>query len=136
MTWALCLNCGEVKFGALCPCPKCQAPSTGDIQLDIAFSDHQMGRETLEEFGHVIETLHGATEDEELCFWAFIRFVSTVHASVLGVTLEPELQQRCDDLIASVSIPPVQLRPSPHMVLRTPDADGIENVSESFGSSQ
>lgn len=136
MTWALCLNCGEVKFGALCPCPKCQAPSTGDVQLDIAFSDHQMGRETLEEFGHVIETLHGATDDEELCFWAFIRFVSTMHASILGVTLEPELQQRCDELIASVSIPTVQLRPSPHIDLREIESDNNGSVSETYGSPQ
>jgi hypothetical protein len=24
MTMALCLNCGEIKFGAVCPCPNCQ----------------------------------------------------------------------------------------------------------------
>ena len=47
MTWALCLNCGEKKFGAICPCPSCQAESTGDINLDIAFSDHHMSVETI-----------------------------------------------------------------------------------------
>ena len=39
MTQALCLHCGEIKFGALCPCPQCQADSTGNVDLDIAFSD-------------------------------------------------------------------------------------------------
>jgi len=24
MTDALCLNCGDIKFGALCPCPSCK----------------------------------------------------------------------------------------------------------------
>jgi len=46
VTWALCLNCGEVKFGAICPCPKCNVESTGDMNLDIAFSDHHMAKET------------------------------------------------------------------------------------------
>ena len=28
MTWALCLNCGEKKFGAIVPCPNCGVGSS------------------------------------------------------------------------------------------------------------
>ena len=38
MTMALCFNCGDIKFGAICPCPKCQAESSGDMELDIRAS--------------------------------------------------------------------------------------------------
>jgi len=39
MSLALCFNCGNVKFGALCECDKCGIASTGDMDLDILFSD-------------------------------------------------------------------------------------------------
>jgi hypothetical protein len=42
MTWALCLNRGETKFGAIRPCRSCKTASTGDMSLDIAFSDHHV----------------------------------------------------------------------------------------------
>ena len=54
MTWALCLTCGDVKFGAICPCPNCGVSSTGNMQLDIAFSDHHLSRRTLDELGAVV----------------------------------------------------------------------------------
>ncbi len=68
MTWALCFNCDKVKFGAICPCLKCEVKSTGDINLDIAFSDHNMTKETLEDFGKVVGTIHSRCDDSELCF--------------------------------------------------------------------
>ena len=79
MTWALCFNCGSTKFGALLPCPECQAASTGDISLDIAFSDHHMAVESLEEFGAVVRAIRQVCEDDQLRFWSFIYYVSTRH---------------------------------------------------------
>jgi hypothetical protein len=55
MTDALCFNCVAIKFGALCPCFECGAPASGQMNLDIAFSDHHFSRHTLEEFGEVIK---------------------------------------------------------------------------------
>jgi hypothetical protein len=114
MTWALCFNCGEVKFGAICPCPKCSVPSTGNMNLDIAFSDHNMARETLEEFGSVVAALHRATNDDQTCFWAFMHFVSKNHPSILGVQLEPDVLARVGPLVAGLQLPAVTLRPPPH----------------------
>ena len=112
MTLALCLNCGEVKFGAICPCPKCEVESTGDMQLDIAFSDHHMGKDSLYELGAAIAAIHEESSDDELCFWTFIHYVSINHPSLLGVDLKPELKATCEDLLQRVALPEVTLRPS------------------------
>ena len=113
MTWALCLNCGEVKFGAICPCPKCNAESTGDMNLDITFSDHRMSKETLNELGGVVAAIHAVSTDDELCFWAFIRYVSTNHSSILGADIKPDVQDKCDIILKQARLPDVTIRPSP-----------------------
>jgi hypothetical protein len=113
MTWALCLNCGEVKFGALCPCPKCNQASTGDTGLDIAFSDHRMGKESLEELGAVIAALHEVSGDDQLCYWTFIHYVSENHPSILSVELDGDGRAKCDELLGRVKLPAVEIRPSP-----------------------
>ena len=107
MTQALCFHCGETKFGALCPCPECQSGPTGDIQLDIAFSDHHMSVETIQGFGRVIKAIRMVCEDDALCFWSFISFVSTHHSDILSVELAPEMSQRCDKVLARASPPEV-----------------------------
>ena len=112
MTWALCLSCGEIKFGAICPCPKCQVSSTGDMSLDITFSDHRMAKKTLEELGGVVAAIHRASSDDELCFWTFIRYVSLHHSSILGVDLKSDVREKCDSLLKQLALPPVTLRPS------------------------
>lgn len=112
MTWALCFNCGEIKFGAICPCPKCNVNSTGDMNLDIAFSDHNMTKATLEEFGKVVGAIHAQSDDSELCFWTFIRYVSINHPSILGVELEPDIAQKYDKLLSRVSLPTLTLAAS------------------------
>lgn len=112
MTWALCFNCGEVKFGAICPCPKCQVASTGDMNLDIAFSDHNMTKKTLQEFGKVVAAIHSQSDDADLCFWTFIRYISVNHSSILAVELAPDAARKCDALLARTSLPKVTLTPS------------------------
>ena len=112
MTWALCLNCGEVKFGAICPCPKCSVASTGDMNLDIAFSDHHVARESLEQLGQVVAAIQRASSDRQLCFWTFIRYVAIHHPSILGVDLKPEVQLKCDELLRQIVIPEFTMRPS------------------------
>lgn len=109
MTWALCFNCGEVKFGAICPCPKCEVESTGDINLDIVFSDHNMTKSTLEDFGRVVKVIRSQSNDDDLCFWAFIRYVSVHHSSILCSNLDPELEDECDDLLSRVELPKVTI---------------------------
>jgi hypothetical protein len=110
MTWALCFSCGATKFGAICPCPQCHVSSTGDMQLDIAFSDHHLAVETLREFGEVVRAIRRVCEDDNLCFWTFICYVSTNHSSLLGVNMPPEQQERCREVLARAEPPPVTVR--------------------------
>ena len=109
MTWALCLNCGEIKFGAICPCPRCEVATTGDMSLDIAFSDHRLSKDSLAQLGKVIAAIHQASGDKELCFWTFIHYIATEHSEILGVSLQPDLRARAEQLLASITLPPVEL---------------------------
>jgi len=112
MTWALCFNCGATKFGALCPCPECEAASTGDVGLDIAFSDHRMSEATLAAFGAVVRSIRQVCDDDQLRFWSFIEYVATRHPDVLGLELPAEERARCDDVLARAKPPPVVVEES------------------------
>lgn len=113
MTWALCLNCGETKFGAICACPACQTESTGDMALDIAFSDHRIAVETIKELGEVVRAIRRVCDDDELRFWSFVAFVSTNLPEILQVDLNPDAATRCGDVLARAQPPPVTMREPP-----------------------
>ncbi len=115
MTWALCFNCGSIKFGAVCPCPQCQVASTGDLRLDILFSTHHWRRETLEEFGSVVQAIQAAAGDRTLGFWAFIRHISDTYPEILQVELEPEARSTVDAILAGLVLPSVTLRQATSM---------------------
>lgn len=112
MTWALCLNCGATKFGAICPCPECAFASTGDMNLDIAFSDHRLSKDTLKAFGEVVRAIRRVCDDGQLRFWSFIYYVSTRHPEMLGVKLPEEERERCAAVLARASPPGVTVEES------------------------
>jgi len=93
--------------------------STGDMGLDIAFSDHRMSKQSLEELGAVVAAIHKASADNELCFWTFIRYVARNHPTILGVELKPELEHKCDQLLQDIKLPSVIITPSPREELKT-----------------
>lgn len=105
MTQALCLNCGEIKFGALCPCPQCQASSTGDVDLDIAFSDFHICEDDLRELGDVLKVIRFRSNDNEVRFWTFLHFISERHPHILKITLPDEMAAAVSDLYESLPIP-------------------------------
>ena len=107
MTMALCLNCGETKFGAICPCPKCMVSSSGDMQLDIVFSDHHVAITTLKGLGQVIQSIREISDDDQSRFWAFIHYVATRHPDLLGVRMPEEEQQRYEELVTLANPPDV-----------------------------
>lgn len=112
MTMALCFNCGHAKFGALCPCEKCEVGSTGDINLDIAFSDHRMTLETIQSFGEVIKSIRSVCDDDELRFWVFLRYISQRHSNILTIQQTEEATAACDAVLARAQIPTVVVKES------------------------
>lgn len=108
MTMALCFDCGNIKFGAICPCPECGTSSTGDIGLDILFSDHNFSVESLEQAGQLIRNLR-KLGDRDTAFWAFMQYISTHHANLLTITLNEPMLTRANDLLKSVEIPKIAL---------------------------
>ena len=112
MTMALCFNCGHTKFGAICPCPECNIASSGDMNLDIAFSDHRLSVATLGAFGDVVRAIRRVCDDDKLRFWSFIRFVSVNHPDILGVNMPPKQQAACDAVLARAHPPPVVVEES------------------------
>ena len=107
MTWALCLNCGATKFGAICPCPECQVSTSGSMNLDIVFSDHNMSQNTLKAFGETVRTIRRVCDDDHLRFWSFVHYVSTHHPDLFGVDLSEQQRDRCEEVIARANPPPV-----------------------------
>lgn len=57
MTIAICYKCGEFKFGAFSPCPKCSAlpKSEEDHALSLMLTDHYLDQPTLETMGTEIK---------------------------------------------------------------------------------
>jgi hypothetical protein len=111
MTLALCLFCGEAKFGAWCPCHKCHAGPSGDKDLDIAFSDHLLAPATIEGFGEVVKTIRQETDDRDLVFWTFIRYISQHHPQILTADVPPELAPQAEALLARLQLPEVKYEP-------------------------
>ena len=107
MTIALCINCGSLKFGALCPCEECGCGPTPAMSLDVAFTDHYLTENTLKRFGNLIRHLHSKTSDEALAFWAFMSFVSTYHPEIVLSDIPLKYQQSVATLLKSTQIPNV-----------------------------
>lgn len=110
MTWALCFSCGNVKFGAIVPCDECGVASTGDMNLDINFSDHYLARSTLEQFGEVVKVINAASDNRKLCFYSFIYYVSENY-SILESTPPPAEVEQIKSLLARVTLPHVEIKP-------------------------
>ena len=123
MTWAMCLNCGDIKCGALIPCSTCDAPATGNIALDIAFSDHRIPREKLLELGAVVGEIHRVCEDRSLCLWTFLQYVSLHHPTILAIDLKDEAKDAVTNILARLNIPipaPAIAAPTPQLSSSNP----------------
>lgn len=107
MTWALCFSCGEIKFGAICPCPACEVASSGDMNLDIAFSDHRLSMRQLRHFGAVVEAINGVEFDPEARLVTFLTYITREHPDMLEIEVGPELQARCEATLASLDLPDI-----------------------------
>ncbi len=111
MTAALCINCGHIKFGAFNPCPNCQTSSTGNLDLDIAFSDHQLSQKALESLGLVIQRIREICDDDQVRFWTFLYYISKNHPSILSLQeVEPKMKNTAIELLSRIELPQIDMR--------------------------
>ena len=118
MTISLCLACGELKFGAYCPCPKCGAePEEQDKPLSVRLSDHYLADETLREIGQIVRFLRQASDDPRACLDALARFLVREHPEIYDDALTPEAEARAEALLARIDLPRIVPRPSVKVLL-------------------
>ncbi|HZT41096.1 MAG TPA: hypothetical protein VFA07_02845 [Chthonomonadaceae bacterium] len=67
MTYAVCLHCGNIKFGAWVPCPECGYEPQGleDQARHMLLSDHYFSQDELAQFAKRIKQGEGWVLDEE-----------------------------------------------------------------------
>lgn len=121
---SLCLNCGDLKVGAFCPCPTCQAEAKENSGVGMAFSDHFLDWETLQELGKVLKQIRAACNDDDICHWAFMQYVSQQPSSVVKVSLPTEVRDQVILLLQRLSLPEVakpESQPPPAQLLEKPD---------------
>lgn len=83
------------------------------MDLDILFSDHHLARSSLEELGSVVRILCRATDDRELRFAAFLRYMTQNHPQFLEVRFTPEGERRIEMLLEGLDLPDVTIRRPP-----------------------
>lgn len=135
MTTALCLYCGGLKWGALNNCDECNAPSTGNMDVDIAFSDHNHSERDLRALGSAIKAIHAVEGNAKEHMWAFLQYVSTHHPSILRVEPSDALQQPIARILAEAKIPPITLGspPAEQPAARRSIAHNLEHWEWYFG---
>lgn len=73
-----------------------------------------MSRSSLEKFGNFIKLLHSNCEKEDVCFWAFIRFVSDKHPSILSAQPPESIVADVESLLTQVEHPYIEIEPGIH----------------------
>ncbi len=131
MTIALCLKCGETKWGALCACESCSEGPLGPMDsglleilgmvglgrafhtenpFDMLFSDHYYASESLSEFGACIKEINQHCEDPLLRLCAFLAHVAAEHPSEVMLSPEPPNKERLDSILKRCACPAITLR--------------------------
>ncbi len=110
MTTALCLSCGDLKFGAFCECSNCGFTSSGNMQVDMTFSDHNYDPQTLSAFGKVIKAIAKETTRAELRYLAFLLYITKYFPEILEVKPPANLMEELEALIESMVFPAITLK--------------------------
>lgn len=126
MTIALCFHCGKTKFGALCPCGECGGGASGNLNLDILFSDHRMPVASLEKFGSVIQRIEEVEQDPMVRFWAFIKYVSDHPTDLLKAEPPAEIAEQVRRALAAAQAPTIEVEVIGGGVSNGPPADEID----------
>lgn len=115
-THALCLNCGEMHFGALTACRNCsfnpmeEAQKDGSFfQLCLLFSDHNLSPKTLEDHGRIVKALRPVFPDVVERSWALSYYLAEFNPNGKKLfkqfMLPPELRQKIPDAVNKLNLP-------------------------------
>lgn len=104
MTLAICLRCGEKKFGALNDCPLCGTPPSGDSELDILFSDHRMSPEDLDHFARVIRRIKEVTSSFPDAFRVFMVHLGIHYPELVTLDLSAEEFREVGTVLDSLNL--------------------------------
>ena len=100
MTVAICTNCGNLKQGAWCSCPRCDSDGLdGDVSLLL--SDHNLSESELQQIGKAVQAIHHTNLDEDVRFHALVYFLSRKWPKLLefdSEAVEPTLLKTLDEL--------------------------------------
>jgi hypothetical protein len=97
-------------MGAFCACELCGIESSGDVGLDMEFTDHHHSEATLVAFGEVIKRIKNACKDDDgLVPWAFIKYVSDHHPDILSADIPPAIARDATRLLKAANITPVKV---------------------------
>jgi hypothetical protein len=118
----LCFGCGAIKpespaknglAEVYAPCRACGFASSGDAELDLAFSDAKMTAGRLRHFGAVLAAIRAATDDEVAAFWTFIGHVSGRDPDVLSRTVPAAHRAKVEEVAGKVRWPDETAAPPP-----------------------
>ena len=107
MTAALCLNCGEMKWGVLLPCPKCKTTAIGPMEIGIAFSDHHYISDTLSQLGIVIKEINIHCDEPMKCLLVFLHYISQIVPDSPSLDLEVEATHEIESILSKCKLPSV-----------------------------
>lgn len=110
MTQALCLNCGQMKFGAMVACAACRQPAAPRIEVNLLFSSHYLHPATLKALQPVVLALHRACADHEQAVHALLRYVARRQPNLLAFDGPPAETAALDELLSRAGLPEVLFR--------------------------
>lgn len=104
MAYNLCLHCGEMKYGILCPCPKCGAvhgsDSIANISVDMIFSSYCVSRPFLLHASAIIRAINAKENDPARRRRAFSRYMTLYYPKFLSVAMDDKIKSDTDAFLA------------------------------------
>ena len=109
MSNSLCIHCGNIKFGAFNPCPRCATPieiQTGaKVPLELFLSVHFCTEESLRAVGAVIESINQHVASKEIARYVVAMFINKVHPGLFTITLPAKTRDKILDAYNSMEFP-------------------------------
>lgn len=110
MTQALCLHCGQLKFGALVACAACRHPADPRTDVNLLFSSHTLQSATLKALQPVVSALHRNSANHEQAVHALLRYVARRQPNLVTLDAPHAEMAALDDLLARAGLPEVLFR--------------------------